>query len=248
MIDIHMHVIPRIDDGSCSIEMSEEMLKMAVSQGVDTIITTSHSEAFAKNEKEVKDNYQKIKDLISSKKIPVKVYLGSEVYCEAGNMDAVIEHLTAGRIPSMNGTKYVLTEFYEVMRENAFYCVERLLAEGWIPILAHVERYLSLDIPSIKMLKEKGCLVQLNVYSVCEESQEIIRERARKMLEENLADFMGSDAHRTTHRPPAVEKGIAYLYENYEKEYVDRILFQNAEEMLVKWEGNCNKSKIRIKL
>lgn len=44
--------------------------------------------------------------------------------------------------------------------------------------------------------------------------------------------FLGTDAHRSTWRPPAVKDGIRYILENCEKEYAERILFQNAQEML----------------
>ncbi|MBQ9140307.1 MAG: hypothetical protein IJX63_00745 [Lachnospiraceae bacterium] len=233
MIDIHMHIIPGVDDGSCTLEMSEKMLHMAEAQGIGTIIATSHSEAFLKDTEAVLGSYKKLIKMVETKKLSVKLYLGCEVYCEVGNMEVVLAGLAAGGIPTMNGTKYVLTEFYEVTREDAFHCVERLLAAGWIPVLAHVERYLDVDIESVDRMKEMGCLVQVNVYSVYEESKDIIKERARELLQQELVDFMGSDAHRIGHRPPAVEKGITYLYEHYEKEYVDRILEGNAREMLL---------------
>ena len=35
MIDLHMHIIPGVDDGSDSLEMSEQMLRMAIEQGED---------------------------------------------------------------------------------------------------------------------------------------------------------------------------------------------------------------------
>ena len=233
MIDIHMHIIPGVDDGACTLEMAEEMLNMTVSQGIDTIITTSHSDAFLRDAKAVRDSYEKLEKMVEAKNLPVKLHLGCEVYCEVDNMEVVLGGLSAGRIPTMNGTKYVLAEFYEVTKEDALYCVERLLENGWIPILAHVERYLDVDIESVARMKEMGCLVQVNVYSVYEESKDIIKERARELLRREIVDFMGSDAHRIDHRPPAVEKGIAHLYEHYAKGYVDRILEWNAKEILI---------------
>ncbi len=237
MRDIHMHIIPGVDDGSCTFEMSEEMLQMAVSQGIDTIITTSHSEAFVRDAEAVCGSYERLVEMVAEKKLPVKLYLGCEVYCERENMETVLTGLGTGQIPSMNGTKYVLTEFYEVKKEDAFYCVERLLEAGWIPILAHVERYLDVDIEAVVQLKQMGCLVQVNVYSVYEESKDIIKERARELVRREMVDFMGSDAHRIGHRPPAVEKGIAYLYEHYEKGYVDRILGKNMKRILLSQNG-----------
>ena len=42
MIDFHNHIIPNLDDGSKSIEMSLNMLKEAESQGITDIINTVH--------------------------------------------------------------------------------------------------------------------------------------------------------------------------------------------------------------
>ena len=42
MIDIHSHVLPGIDDGSKSVDMSLAMLKESYKQGVDTVVATPH--------------------------------------------------------------------------------------------------------------------------------------------------------------------------------------------------------------
>ena len=42
MIDFHNHIIPNIDDGSKSIEMSIEMLKEAQEQGITDVVSTVH--------------------------------------------------------------------------------------------------------------------------------------------------------------------------------------------------------------
>jgi hypothetical protein len=38
-------------------------------------------------------------------------------------------------------------------------------------------------------------------------------------------DFIGSDAHRTNYRPSHLIRGMRELYKNYDKEYVDRIVY-----------------------
>ena len=42
MIDVHSHILPKIDDGSKSVEMSIEMMKQSYAQGIDTMIATPH--------------------------------------------------------------------------------------------------------------------------------------------------------------------------------------------------------------
>jgi hypothetical protein len=53
------------------------------------------------------------------------------------------------------------------------------------------------------------------------------------LLDNKIVDFVGSDAHRIDHRPPAVAKGIEYLYANYDEEYVDNILYNNAMDLIL---------------
>ena len=42
MIDIHTHVLPGIDDGSKSVEETEQMLRCMAESGVETVIATPH--------------------------------------------------------------------------------------------------------------------------------------------------------------------------------------------------------------
>ena len=42
MIDLHTHVLPGIDDGSQSMDMSLDMLSIASDSGVDILVSTPH--------------------------------------------------------------------------------------------------------------------------------------------------------------------------------------------------------------
>lgn len=42
MVDFHSHVLPGMDDGADSVEMSLRMLEESARQGVDLIFATSH--------------------------------------------------------------------------------------------------------------------------------------------------------------------------------------------------------------
>ena len=134
----------------------------------------------------------------------------------------------------MNGTRYVLAEFStREEEEDAVYCLRRLQEAGYFPVLAHVERCSFVNECSARSLKEMNILIQINIYSVSQEPSDRIRERANMLLRNRLVDFTGSDAHRMDHRRPSVADGISYLYENYDREYVDLILSGNAAEKIL---------------
>jgi protein-tyrosine phosphatase len=134
----------------------------------------------------------------------------------------------------LGNTKYVLTELYpDVTPDEAKLVVASLIDDGWIPILAHVERYPDLfDGNCIEKLIKLGAMVQVNLYSLQEESMLEIKNRARYLVENKYAHFIGSDSHQLNHRAPKYENGIKYLYENCEREYFEKLCFKNAEDYL----------------
>lgn len=230
MCDIHMHIIPEVDDGAWSMEMAEDMLRISIMQGIRKIIATPHSFAFNEKGDYVRSQFDKLKERAEEKYPEVTLYYGCEVACQPYAMKDILEKLADGRLPSICGTRYVLTEFKtSTTQEKAFSCVDELIQTGWIPVIAHIERYPKLfeDETTIIKLKEKGCLIQINVYSIKEEENETIRNNARNLIRKKQVDFLGSDAHKTYHRPPRVEAGLAYLYETCEKDYVDQIAYHN---------------------
>ena len=237
MIDIHTHITPNVDDGSSSIEMSLEMLRSEVAQGVTKVFLTPHSFAFeTKRPEDVYAKMRKVQERAAADGIPLQIYQGCEIYTYRDKMGRILQDLKGGRIPSMNGTRYVMAEFdvYEGDIEDAKYCLSRYLEEGWIPIIAHAERYCwtFATLENIRILKEMGCLVQVNDYDLIEEPNHDNRTCAQELLKAELVDMMGSDAHRTNHRPPKLVRGAGYIRENCRAEYADDILWRNVEKYL----------------
>lgn len=242
MCDVHMHIIPGVDDGSWDMDMSEQMLRIAHGQGIRSVMATPHSSAFIGENHNVRKNFEQLQERVRAILPDMRLYFGCEVRCGGSYIDITVDRLKAGIFPTLNETAYVLTEFStHIKPEQAIKCACRLKDGGWTPVIAHVERYLNLfqDFRCIELLREMGCLFQINVYSVFEEENEQIKANAIKLTETKMVSFLGSDAHRTFHRPPSVRYGLKYLYENYDREYLDQITFKNAEELL-KMQG-CGK-------
>ena len=234
MIDIHMHVVPGVDDGSQSIEESLEMIRMAYEQGTEKIIATPHSFAFSWTPGYPRERYLELKEAVRKAGIPVEILFGAEIYCDRGSMDDVLECLRSGIYPTMNDTKYVLEEFStRITEEDQIYCTKRLLDAGYIPIIAHAERYKSTNARTAAYLRSLGAKIQINVYSVSQERDPVIRETANSLLQERLVDYVGSDAHRVKHRPPCEAPGIRYMHEHYDERYIRSVLAENAMNDLI---------------
>ena len=76
MIDIHMHVVPGVDDGCCDLEESLKMVRKAVNQGIDIIIATPHSFAFDDFGDEVRRRFDSLREELQENSIPVRISSG----------------------------------------------------------------------------------------------------------------------------------------------------------------------------
>jgi ADP-ribosylglycohydrolase/tyrosine-protein phosphatase YwqE len=237
--DIHMHVIPSVDDGSESMEMSLAMLRSAYIQGVRTVLCTSHGGVYFDEEHSDKawDGFDELEERCQAEIPDMHLYLGAEVRMLPQYIDRIIEALNDGSMPTMADSEYVLAEYvnHGMTFSQMQMTLERLKKEGYIPIIAHMERYFDLvpDIKAAKMLHDSGCYIQINAYSLTDGETGKIRKRAKALLDAGIVDFIGSDAHRTYHRPPNISRGIRALYENYDKEYVDRMVYRNVEDLIL---------------
>ena len=212
MLDIHSHFLPKIDDGSESLEMSLEMLRASKAQGVTTIVSTSH---FYGNHTDP-DTFLKYRNHAYKKLLPYlddsvpEIYLGAEVLYFPG-----ISHSEEVRRLAIEGTDLILIE----MPFSAW--SERILDEivslqygsGLNVILAHVERYRGLQKKSIyKQLFELPVYFQCNASAFSDRRSNKI---ASNLIDNKILHFLGSDCHNTTTRPPDMGKAKAAIIKNY---------------------------------
>jgi protein-tyrosine phosphatase len=242
--DVHMHVIPGVDDGAETMEMSLAMLRSSYIQGVRMVFCTSHGGVYF-DKKRCNSAWAGFAELEKRCKAEIpdmKLYLGAEVRMLPQYINEIIDALNEGSMPTMAGSEYVLAEYvnHGMTFPQMQMTLERLKNEGYIPIIAHMERYYDLvpDIAAAKKLHDEGCYIQINVYSLINGETEKIRNFAKELLDAGIVDFIGSDAHRTYYRPPNISKGIRALYENYDKDYVDRMVYRNVEGVVLGVMGN----------
>ena len=237
LADIHTHITPNVDDGSTSMEMSLEMLRTEAAQGGSSVFLTPHSGFFSSaTYRDIDAKMESVRQAAAATDITVQIYKGCEIYTYGRNIERNLQALEDDILPSMNETRYVLTEFdvHRDLIEESKYCLRRYLEEGWIPIIAHAERYgwEFASVENISILKEMGCLVQVNFYDLYEEPDENVRTLAQDLVKAELVDLMGSDAHGMTHRKPALKRGVKYIRAHCREEYAEDILWRNAEKIL----------------
>lgn len=232
--DLHMHVVPGVDDGSRDIEESLAMLRMSAEQGVCDVFCTSHNGYSQEDGERYRASLEALRAAARAADIPICLHEGCEVLCAGEYIEDILFGLDSGAFATLGGTRYVLTELYPDTRPSeALLVIGRLRESGYLPIIAHMERNYNLTGAMVGALIAAGALVQVNAQSFVEERDAQMRERARQLLRNGYIHFLGSDAHRADRRSPKLTSGVQYVLDHAEEAYAMKILRGNARELLI---------------
>lgn len=227
MIDIHSHILPEVDDGSKNIEQSLEMLKEAERQGITDIILTPHyRHEYLTKKEHIEKNFAQLKTSAKEHDINISLYLGQEIFA----FSDMVKSLSAGKLFSMNDTKYVLVEFAAKQEMDISETVYMLKANGFIPIVAHIDRYCYADVETAREIKEIGGLIQVNATPVC--GSIFHRGKAMSFIKEGLVDFIASDAHYS--RSSDMLKAYKVVSKKFGEETARKLFTENAKVLLHK--------------
>lgn len=197
MIDIHSHILFGIDDGAKTLEESIVLLKKMKSIGVETILATPHyihGTSYTANNKEKSVRLKKIKEILRQENLEIYVYLGNEVFIDS-NIDLLINE---EEISTLYSTQYILVEFPRNTEVIKLYeILFQLRTKGYIPIIAHPERYLFIqnDYEVINKFLEMGCLFQGNIENARRKYGKIPEKVFWYMLKNNKYQFLATDVH-----------------------------------------------------
>ncbi len=236
---IHSHILWGVDDGPSSIDESLKMLGIAHHEGVRTMIVTPHYGAengYAPSAGRVRANFSELQGQAKIEFPDMRLCLGSELYCAPGK---VLERVERGQAFPLAGSKYLLLEFLEWggKYETAEYITRAMVdiaRAKWFPILAHAQRYRAFEGKQAlyRAMVGGGVYLQINAYDLADHPDGWVKENTRWIAGNMLAHFIGTDAHRVSHRQPVMRSGVEYLYAHCDEEYVDALVYGNAEKLI----------------
>lgn len=241
MIDIHSHILPGLDDGSKNETEFLDALQKSKEQGFTEIICTPHyypaavrsyvaltkGQSADCTKKQILEVYHRMQP--SAAKQGIKLHIGMECFYHS-TLPSLIEK---GEVLSLAGSRYMLIEFDHkapfIEIENGLRVIKDA---GYLPILAHYERYQSLMAKGrLEELKENGALLQMNFDTVQRYYGWWLRRNGfRDDLKAGLVDFMGSDCHGTHFRPLRIRPSVEWM-ERHVKE-VHQILEENPGKII----------------
>lgn len=219
MIDFHSHILPGIDDGAKNSRMSLEMLSASLDAGVSTIIATPHCYISADTGiqdflKDRESSYKRLNAAAAEygEELP-EIILGSEVriypdMCRNPELDKLC----------IANTNYILLEMpYEPWKDWMYEEVYEVSRMGLRPILAHLDRYVSLE-NDFSNLYSIDALFQINASAFINKNQ---RRQVLEFFANDAAHVIGSDMHNMTTRPPNLAEAYDIIEKKFGWEYVD---------------------------
>lgn len=225
--DIHAHILPLVDDGAYSEQQSLNMVREAAVQGVTDIVLTPHYRGgYKKTGKELISAFEDFKNTVKNADIPVNLYLGQEIYIGEDFKSLFLEE----KILTLNGTEYVLIEFDFGYERDIAETVYELKQIGYIPVIAHFERYSYADIETALEIKELGGLIQINADSLVGKRKRKYKKLISELFVNELVDFVASDVHHN--RPFLMKKARGYVSKRYGEAVAKKIFSENAEKII----------------
>lgn len=230
--DIHAHILPGVDDGAADMKQTIRMLQMAASEQITAIIATPHYICGRENPKPEHLNELKCQVQEAALKInkDLRIFLGNEIYYS----ESAVSDLRQGKALTLAESRYVLVEFSKGERFNAIYQgIRELTRHGYMPILAHAERYICLHRKTdlIAELVKAGCYIQVNGSSITGGIMNTNTAFVRKLLNRGLVHFIGSDSHNDGTRAPIMKTAVKYLLKRCNREIAERILHENPTKI-----------------
>jgi tyrosine-protein phosphatase YwqE len=214
--DIHSHILPGLDDGSPDVKTSLQLLQSLSDAGIHKFICTPHviGDMYRNTPETINQALSKLRNAVQQNGMSMEINAGAEYMLD----DHFLE-LLRKKEPLMKLTKnYILTELsYSTAPEKLEKISFEININNYLPLMAHPERYpyYHKNYDAYYRLKELGFLLQVNLLSLTGYYGKNVAKAAKFILENKLADFVGTDLHHFNHLNVLTDTKSISLFEKY---------------------------------
>jgi protein-tyrosine phosphatase len=205
MFDIHCHILPQIDDGATSWDVSKKMCDIALRDGITHLVATPHANSEFQYDRE--RFCRLLEDLRGRIEGKLNLSLGCDFHMSYENLELLFADPARFRI---GNTNYILIELNDFsVPPNYQDLLFRMRSQlGVTPILTHPERHPTLQLhpKQVKQWIEAGCLVQVTANSLTGHWGRRAKAAAMWLLKHGAVHVIASDAHDTVRRPPILSQ------------------------------------------
>lgn len=209
MIDLHLHLLPGVDDGAQTLEQSLEMARLAAADGCRVLVATPHQRRDEWDNDDSRRLAERLAEVATRLPGGPELRLGGEVRVDSELLADLGRPASSG-VLTLAGSRYLLLEFEPMgVGPHPVELVHELLAEGWWPIVAHPEVvpfFWESGDELLPRLVEAGALFQVTAMSITGEFGKGAKGRAWELLRSGCVHFVASDGHRPDWRPPGLAR------------------------------------------
>jgi len=189
--DVHCHLLPGVDDGFSTTEKSLHALKRMEEYGVQKVILTPHfmKDYPENNRANITARFEEYK-AEAAKVCNIELHIGGEYMLDARFLDHAKDgFLTLDKTHVLCETSYLM---YEPGISQMLYDV---MCDGYLPVVAHPERYEYAVKDNYFRWKDKQFEFQLNLLSLGGAYGRPAFVKSHYLLKEGMYDYVGSDMH-----------------------------------------------------
>lgn len=191
IIDIHTHLLPKVDDSELKKRRFSSMMGKYREAGIGHIVFSPHiDDPYVETRRErIQPTFEWACE--KAARFGIRCHLGCEFYIRDQEKLDFIPHFSS-HVLCETDTSFAPAKYVETIR--------RITEQGYKVILAHVERYrfLTPDSDLFRTLHEDlGCLVQVNARGAR-------TDMGRTWLRSGVVDFIASDNHGDESLPLAL--------------------------------------------
>lgn len=242
MIDLHVHVLPGLDDGPGDLAEAVEMCQIAAADGIATLVATPHQVHEQWENTDAALIQRLCGEVERAVDGAVRVLPGAEIRACAVLPNWLDEPVVSGLL-TLAGSRYVLIEPSPYpFTPSLEYLVYEVKVAGWRPVLAHPERYgyLAENPEKLRELVRRGASLQLSAASVTGGNGRRAQEASRYLLDNRLAHFLASDGHDCNLRPPRLGQARALVAGRWGEDVAEALTETNPRAVLedrpLEWE------------
>lgn len=234
MIDLHCHILYGMDDGPRDFNTSLRLCYLAMENGIEKIVATSHLTSLVDIEHYVAARDERIAELraeLERRELNLQIYPGAEVFAGEDLMYPLpLEKVT------INGSRYILVEFdfYNLRFSTVLRYIEEILKRGLVPIIAHPERYsfLQIQYDRVNFLMDMGVLFQVNAGSLASRGGREEFDLAYEMVLKQAANFIATDAHSLQNRPNDLLRMMRDFPPNINQNWLERMVRTSPQAVI----------------
>lgn len=233
MIDLHSHILPGLDDGAASLEVSLEMARMAVADGTTVLACTPHiyPGMYVNDSLGIQAARDALQAELDERCIGLQLVIGADAHL----VPELLEGLRTGRVPTLHGSRYFLMEPSHHVAPPGFQdAVFQIMDAGYVPVVTHPERlfWVEAHYDTFVRLARHGAWIQLTAGAIAGKFGRRALHWSKRFLRDGLVHIVASDAHGTARRSPVMSDAVALMRRLAGEEEVTQMLVHRPQAIL----------------